>query len=42
MPASAIATGLVDVVLPVEEMAGKLVAYVRTFAPTAAIDPCRA
>jgi two-component system, chemotaxis family, CheB/CheR fusion protein len=34
MPTSAIATGLVDVVAPVEEMAGKLVAYVRTYVPT--------
>lgn len=31
MPASAIATGLVDMVLPVEEIPGKLVDYVRRF-----------
>jgi two-component system CheB/CheR fusion protein len=34
MPSSAIATGLVDLVVPVEEMAEKLVAYVRSFVPT--------
>ena len=34
MPASAIATGLVDLVLPVETMADKLVGYVRSFVPT--------
>ena len=32
MPGSAIATGLVDLVLPVHEMAGRLVEYVRSFA----------
>ena len=36
MPASAIATGLVDLVLPVEEMADKLVGYVRSFVPHSA------
>ncbi len=35
MPSSAIATGLVDLVLPVEEIAEKLVGYVRSFVPTA-------
>ncbi|MFL5335531.1 MAG: chemotaxis protein CheB [Geminicoccaceae bacterium] len=34
MPSSAIATGLVDLVVPVEEMVEKLVAYVRTYIPT--------
>ena len=34
MPSSAIATGLVDLVLPVEAMAGQLVDYVRSFVPT--------
>jgi two-component system CheB/CheR fusion protein len=35
MPSSAIATGLVDLILPVEEIAEKLVGYVRSFVPTA-------
>jgi two-component system CheB/CheR fusion protein len=35
MPRSAIATGLVDLVLPVEAMAEKLVAYVRSYGVTA-------
>ena len=35
MPSSAIATGLVDVVVPVQDMAGKLVAYLRNYGPTA-------
>ncbi|MGD9508117.1 MAG: chemotaxis protein CheB [Geminicoccaceae bacterium] len=35
MPTSAIASGLVDIVAPVEEMGAKLVAYLRSFAPTA-------
>jgi two-component system, chemotaxis family, CheB/CheR fusion protein len=34
MPSSAIATGLVDLVAPVEEMAAKLVAYVDSFGST--------
>jgi two-component system, chemotaxis family, CheB/CheR fusion protein len=34
MPSSAIATGLVDLVVPVEEMAAKLADYVRSFVPT--------
>ena len=35
MPSSAIATGLVDLVVPVEAMAEKQVAYERSFMPTA-------
>jgi two-component system CheB/CheR fusion protein len=34
MPSSAIATGLVDIIAPVEEMAAKLVAYVDSFGST--------
>lgn len=39
MPSSAIATGLVDLIVPVEEIAGKLVAYLRSFQPTAHLVP---
>lgn len=35
MPQSAIASGLVDLVLPVEEMGGRLAAYARTYTSTA-------
>ena len=37
MPQSAIATGLVDLVVPVEDMAEKLLAYVQSYGPTARI-----
>jgi two-component system CheB/CheR fusion protein len=35
IPSSAIATGLVDLILPVAEIARKLVGYVDSFVPTA-------
>ena len=34
MPASAIATGLVDIIAPAEEIGAKLVAYLQNFVPT--------